>query len=623
MNQPPYGGGPYGAPPGAYGGTPSQYGSPPTQYGTPATQYGAPPQGQYGVPPGPPAQKKSMLPLIIGGGVLAIVLIGGVIGGVIFLKSRGGAVALPVDAKLLPTNTSEISTTVIESTRETDAKVKRAYVASELGAELCKPGVFNPARRIESIGSGTTKSAKEFFFTKKNIDDIRVLLDCGSVLGESLESPYQALIVVEGVDGKRNQRIGVGHFNVAEMPKKQGYTPFSYKGMPGYCRTTGDDRGSFGLPAPANGVCDDNTFGAFAQNTTWFLGSKDALETMATSVKNPKEELNARLGALKDAAGETQGLPAVRITATPKSSKDFFQSPCMFGATNSAAGFTAFLDGCFSSQGQDKTLESIDAKIKAAAFETDNDPVKAGFFAGNLVFVARDEDSAKSVENDVKDVVSEWKSHLADNESKLTVQSQELAFSGRQKKFAGIVDTYLKALKNSKITRKGRTVRVSYKEPLSKADLVAANEADASSLDKKQATADILDAIQAKKPVPVGPLGKLVGPAWATFLTGPAPAEAPPVVKAPMTAADCRTLQARIAPFKSENFFTTDARLMFFSHKFANCSVRPPEVDPLQRGCLATFKTASEYGKCASADLGATVPLGQPPEADFGDRRKK
>jgi len=543
--------------------------------------------------------------------------------GFFVLRGRGKAVALPVDVNILPTNTSEISTQVLESTREPDEKVKRVYVAAELGAELCKVGSSNPARRIESVGGGSTKSAKELFFQKKNIDDMRAIMDCGSVLGESLESPYQAVITVEGVDGKRNQRIGVGHFNVDQLPKKSGYTAFNYKGVPGFCRTQGEDRGSFGLPAPPAGTCDDRSFGGFAQGTTWFLGDKEALETMATSVKKPKEDLNARLSALKDAAAETQGLPVVRLTAQPKSSRDFFTSPCMFGAGNSAAGFSAFLDGCFPQKGQEKLLEQIDSKIKAAAFETDGDPAKAGSFQGNVIFVARDDDAAKVVEADVKDMVSEWRNHLETNEAKLTIQSNELATSGRQKKFAGIVDTYLKALKGSKVTRKGRTIRVSYKEPLSKADLVAVEEADKASADKKVATADILDAIQAKKPIPQGALAKLVGPQWATFLTGPPPIETAPVVKVAMSTDDCKKLQARIAPFNTSNFFTTDAKLMFFSHKFATCGIKNPEVDPLQAGCLASFKTASEYARCASADLGATVPAGQPREEDFGDRRKK
>ena len=607
---------PYGAPPGPYGAPPthSQYPAPPSQYGAPPSQYGAPPGG-------PP--KKSPLIFILGGAGAFVLVLLIAVGAFFLLRGRSKAVALPVDVKLLPSNTTEISTQVIESTREPDEKVKRAYVAAELGAELCKVGSSNPARRIEGIGSGSTKSAKELFFQKKNIEDVRAIMDCGSVLGESLESPYQAVITLEGQDGKRSQRVGVGHFNVGELPRKSGYTPFTFKGIPGFCRTQGDDRGSFGLPAPPAGTCDDNSFGAFAQGTTWFLGNKEALETMASAVKKPKDELPARLAALKDAAAETQGFPNVRLTAQPKSSREFFQAPCVFGAAQSAAGFSQFVEECFSSKGQEKLLEQIDSKIKAAAFETDGDPVKAAAFEGSIIFVARDDEAAKGVETDVKEVVSEWKNHLEENEAKLILQSNEFASSARTKKFATLVDNYVKALKGAKVTRTGRTIRVSYKEPLSKSDLVAIEEADKSATDKKVATAAILDAIQAKAKIPQASLATLVGPAWAAFLLGPAPAEVPVVVKTPMSTGDCQKLQSRIAPFNVNNFFTTDARLMFFSHKFATCGVRNPETDPLQAGCLATFKTASEYARCSSPDLGATVPLGQPPEADFGDRRKK
>lgn len=575
------------------------------------------------MPQGPPVKKRSPLPFILGGAFGFLVLVAAGAFGFFFLKGRSKAVALPIEAKLLPSNTSEISTQVIESTRETDPRVKRVYLAAELGTEMCKPGSSNPARRIEGMGSGSSKSAKEFFFDAKNLDDVRSVLDCGSVLEESLESPFRAVITLEDPDGKRSQRIGVGHFKVAELPKKNGYTAFSFKGLPGYCRTIGDDRGTFGAPAPAAGVCDDSSFGAFAQGTTWFLGNKTALETMASSVKNPKEDLNARLEAIKDAAAETEGLAVTRLTAQPKSSREFFVAPCLFGASNSSAGFTAFIDGCFPGKGVEKLLEQVDSKLKAAAFETDGDPAKAGALQGNVIFVARDDSAAKAVEVDVNEIVSEWKSHLEQNEAKLTIQSNEATASARQKKFAGLVDNYIKALRGSKVTRKGRTIRIAYKEVLSKADLVAMEEADKVSADKKVATAEILEAIKAKKAIPQPALAKLVGPAWATFLAAPAPVEQPPSAKVAMSVVDCKKLQSRLAPFSVASFPTTNARVMFLGHKFAKCGVRSPELDDVQRACIAAFKTPAEYAQCASPDVGATVPHGQPAEEEFGERKKK
>lgn len=603
-------------------------------YGSPLGPVSGQPYGAHGsVPPyaiptpgpNPGRPQRSALPFIVGGAGAFLVLLAAAGGGVALWTMRSKSVALPVDAKMLPSQTSGISTQLIEATREPDERVKRAYVAAELGAEVCRPGLQNPARRIEGLGGGSTRAAKDLFFQKRSIDEMRALLECGSVLEGSLESPYQAVITVDN-DLKRPQHIAVGHFSITDLPRKSGFTPFSYRGIDGFCRTQGEDRsaGLFGaITTSPPGTCDETSFGGFAQGTTWFLGDRAALETMAGSVKNPKEDLNARLAALKDASSATQGLPVVRIQAQPKSSREFFVAPCMFGASHSAVPFMQFLEGCFPSKGQERALEAIDAKIKAAAYETDGDLPKAKAFQGNIVFVARDDQSAREVERGVKDVVADWRVHVEENDDKLIVQSREFATTAGQKKFAAIADDYFNALKGAKVTRKGRTVRVAFREALSKEDLVAFEDADRTTAEKRRATAEILDAIQAKKPVPQLALAKLVGPQWAAFLTGPAPVEAPPSLRAPMSADECRKLQARVASFSPSSFFSTDARLMFFSHKFASCAVRPPEVDDAQRACLAAFKTADEYARCAAADLGATIPRGQPPESEFGDRRAK
>jgi hypothetical protein len=579
-----------------------------TQPGFPAYGSVPPPYAMVGsIPPNPHRPQRSPLPFILGGaGAFLFLVAAG--GGVAVWSLRSKSVALPVDAKMLPAQTSGVSTQLIEATRETDEHVKRAYVAAELGAEVCRPGQQNPARRIEGIGGGS----------------MRALLECGAVLEGSLESPYQAVISVDS-DKKGLQHVAVGHFSIKDLPRKSGFTPFSYRGVAGFCRTQGDDRGAglFGTVATSPpGTCDETSFGGFAQGSTWFLGNRAALETMAGSIKNPKEDLNVRIAALKDASSATQGLPVVRIQAQPKSSREFFVAPCLFGASHSAVPFTQFMEGCFPSVGQERALEAIDAKIKAAAYETDGDLAKAKAFQGNIVFVARDDESAISVERDVKDVVADWRIHVEDNDDKLIVQSNEFAVTAGQKKFAAVADEYFKALKGAKVSRKGRTVRIAFKEALSKADLAALDEAERSTVEKRQATADILDAIQAKKPVPQPALAKLVGGPWATFLTGPAPFEPPPSVRTPMSGDECRKLQARVSGFSTSSFFSTDARLMFFSHKFANCATRPPEVDSSQRACLASFKTADEYARCAASDLGATIPPGQPPEALFGERRR-
>lgn len=579
-----------------------------------------PPTASPSIPPSPKKPPRSPLPLVLGlgGGAVALLVVVGV--GVGFYMSRSKSVALPVDAKLLPGQTTEVATQLIEATREPDERVKRAYLAAELGAELCRTGASDPARRLESIGLYGSRAAKSFFFDKKQLEDTASLLDCGALLGASLQSPYEAVISLEAEENKPPQRIAVGHFTFTELPSKYGFARQNFAGIDGFCRTQVEDRGArIGDNVTVSGRCDDRSHGAFAQGTTWFLGEKASVETMAAAVKRPKDELNSRISALNEAASQTEGLPVVRLRANPKSSREFFASPCQFGAYHSAAPFKDFTEGCFPGKDIDRLLEGIDAKIKAAAFEMDGDPQKAAAIHGNIVFVARDNDGAKKVERDVKEVVSEWKSHLDTHEAKLVNQSRELARTSRHKKFAAFSDKYFTALKNAKVTRSGRSIRVSFSEKLGKEDILALEDADRTTVDKRRAVAEVLEAVQARKNVPEAPLAKLVGPAWAKFLAGPAPA-AP--IKAPMAADDCRALQARLATMNLGDLPTTEAKSMFITQRYAPCATRAPEITAPQRTCLLNFKNAAEYARCAPNLDGSFPNPNEPAEALFGDERR-
>lgn len=607
----------------------TQYGQPPgygppsagqTQYGAPLSQgYGAPPYGAVSgpvIPPAPPTKKKPPVLLFVGIGV-GVLFLGGIGAGVAVWKMRQKPVALPVEARMLPPTTLEIGTQLIEATREKDERVREAYLAAELGSEMCRMGARNPAEQLEALPNATPREAKELFFDKRKIEDIRSLLECGDILAESLDSPYQTGLSYEE-DEKTKHKVAVGHFRLTELPAKYGFTRYSYNGLPGFCRTQEEDPdakpGDF-IENKGN-ECREKTPGAFAHGTTWFLGSRVALEGMARSVKRPKEELNARLSALQDAAKETEGLPVVRISAAPKSSKDFFTAPCWVGAVHSAAGLLEFMDGCFPAKQVERQLEEIDSKIKAAAFETDGDPQKAGAFHGNIIFVARDKDAAKDVEKDVNEVVSDWKAHVDDNEAKLINKSQQNAYSARTRKFAAVADTYFKALKNMKVKRDGRTIRISFREELSAADQEGLEDADRKTVANRQAVAEILFAIQTNKPIPEAPLAKLVGPSWAKYLTNPKASRAA-LEKHPLPTDECKTLAKRLAPFDSGDFTSSEAKIAFLQHRYASCNTRPPEVDDVQRSCLLTFKTAGDYERCIEP-----TSLGEPPASEYGDKRK-
>ncbi len=578
----------------------------PSYYPTQPSPSYAPVSGPS-IPPNPHRPQRSNLGLILGIAGGAFVLFGAVagIGTWAYLKKQKPA-ALPVEASLLPPETNEIATQLIEATRETDEGVRRAYLAAELGSEMCRPGAMNPAHRLEELGSRTPRDAKDFFFDAKKREETTRLLECGAVLGGTLESPYQAAISFDDELGKK-QRVGVGHFSLAGVPNGQGFTPYAFRGMSGFCRAGERDIS-----------CDESDYGAFKHESAWFFGTRAGLEAFAPSVRRPKEKLGIRVEAIREAAAQTEGLPVMRIQANPKSSKDFFMTPCLYGAVQSAAGLSKFLEGCFPGKTLDRTLEEIDSKIKAAAFEMDGDHQKAKAFHGNIVFVAKDERAAKDVERDIKDVVGEWSAHVDANEAKLIVDSRELAVTSRQKKFGAVADAYFAALKKAKVSRSGRSVRVSFLEKISADDLAALEEADRTTRAKRVATASVIDALKARKPIPEASLGVLVGPAWAKYLASPDNAARG---RTPLEEAECKKLQQRVAWFSlSDKAFAgnPEARTMLLSHKFASCSTRPPEVEDAQRACLASFKTAAEYAMCAGSST-----TGEPPESDYGDRAKR
>src|SRR5690606_37923550 len=103
------------------------------------------------------------------------------------------------------------------------------------------------------------------------------------------------------------------------------------------------------------------------------------------------------------------------------------------------------------------------------------------------------------------------------------------------------------------------SVRVSFDEKISEEDLAALDDADRTTKAKRIATASILDAIRARKPVPEAPLAVLVGPAWAKYLASPENAAR---ARAPMCEIECRRVQQRVSWFSlnDKHLSTPEAR---------------------------------------------------------------
>ncbi len=541
---------------------------------------------------------------MIGITVGLLLIAGGIVGGVSMMGKKK-RVVLPVDAKLMPGGTTEIATQLIESTREPDERIKNAYLAAELGSEMCRPGGRNYASFFERLGSLTPQSAREFFFDKKAITDAQDVLACGALLGGSLASPYQTVLVFDD-DGKK-RRVGIAQEKLTGLPDSIGFSKEKFSSSNGYCRSV-DSAGK-------NVDCKGDSHAMFIKEPNWFMGTRDALESMALAIEHPKEELTATVSAIRDAAAELDGLPIVRLQAEPKSAKEFFMMPCTFGSLHSSAPMKEFNEGCFP-KGIDKEIESLDAKLRAAGYELDGDYAKAGAIHGSLVFVFRNPDSAKDSEKTVKGIVDEWKSHLEENAKKLTRSSRESPYDARTKRFAAIVDNYFDALKAMKITRNGRAIRIAFSSLISAEDKTALEEAEKSTVDKRRASSEIVDAIREKKAVPVKSLAKLVGEPWAKYLAAPPPEGN--AARVALTLEQCLDAVKRTTPMKITEFTTPEARSFYFQLRFAQCPKTPPQVLGWQRDCIGRAKKAADLQVCS-----AMKPTNEPADAEYGDRGMK
>jgi hypothetical protein len=607
---------------------------------------------------GPP--KKSNLGLILGLGagvlLLGIVLVVG-----IWAYSHMRRGSLPLEASKLPTETREIGTRAIPAARESNDKIKKIFLASELSGMYCS-GRHDPASRLESITVWGSKTAKEFF-EPTNLDNVRGELECGTQLATTLDDPHESYLAFDDPDTKSASSSGpgklhvtIGHFKMKAPPASEGFTSVSFGSLAGFCQTTVPTYASsgFGLtpptpgtppPTPTTKSCDDKSQAAFAVNNTWFFGNKSALDELSKGIAVPKTTLGTRVAALQDAFNETSNLTQVGLEAEPKSSKEYLEYPCRFaaselgihwsssssttgtGSLGSTTGTTAsdsgaiksrddFMQACFPGKQDSKLIEEIDAKLRAIGFETDPDYVTSGAVAGNLILVTRDAESAKDAQRAINELVSDWKAQIELNAPKLIKAGKDQASTLAERKFAAVADTYFQALSLMKVSTSGRTVKISFKAAFTKEDQQELKDEDSSSNDKRVPVAEILEAIRDKKPIPQASLAKLVGASWAAYLVLPPLPPTPPSVKVKLTTEECSSIKTRLMKVQLSDLpITGDSHTAYFEQRYASCDYRPPEVSSSQKPCLATFTTAAEYAACTGGD--ASDPR-QPPESEFG-----
>jgi hypothetical protein len=424
-------------------------------------------------------------------------------------KKENAPWKLPVDAKQLPPTASLLEAEVVEGMRETDPKVKQAYTAAELGAEVCREGMVDPAHQLELMTIFGPSAARSFF-KQANIDQVQSALECGGVLAQNLDGQFQTAIGFIDDSGQKAE-VDVLTMKAAELPAKYGLTKRAFGTLDGYCRTSDPSKPN------VTTECTATSEAALKQGNTWFLGKRGELDGIAHTIANPKTDLSTQVAALNDAANEIEGLSSMRIEAQLTTAKPFLSAPCTWGAFQSGGSLNDFVQGCFPAS-DDKIIQEIDSKLRAAAFEIEPDVLKAGAVHGSIVLVARDDDAAKVVEKDAADLATDWKSQLENNEAKLVKLSKTTPTSLRQKSWAIVVDNFIRAIQKTKVTRSGRTVKMTFAETLVDEDRRDLEEAKKETLDRRVAVADVLTAIEGKKPIPVESLTKLVGGPWAQYL---------------------------------------------------------------------------------------------------------
>ena len=512
---------------------------------------------------------------------------------------------LPVDAKQLPGTTDVIEAEVIDGTREADPHVRQIYTSAELGSEICRVGAQDPARQLEVMSVLGSSSAKQFF-KQASLDQVQSLMECGTLLTTNLDQPYQTAINFTD-DTSLKQSVGILKLKVEDFPPKYGLTKHAFSGMDGLCRTSDPSK-----PNAPTMDCTATSEAALHQGSSWFLGKRGALDSIAHTISSPKSELTTQVSALNDAAAQIEGLSSTRIQAQLTTAKPFLQAPCEWGGFQSSGSLSDFVQSCFPTS-DDKVIQDIDAKLRAAAFEIEPDVVKEGAVHGNIVLIARDDDAAKEVQKDATDLAADWKSQMQNNEAKQIKQAKTNPTSLRQKSWAIIVDNFQRAIENMKVTRSGRAVKLAFNEKLGDDDKKDLDAATKETMDKRSAVADVLDAIQSRKALPADALTKLVGGPWATYFVQASTFD--PSTKAPMTSSECATAKKSAAKLKAHDMANQQGTWLLGQIQGANCKAPPTFAAATHTCVVAGFATAADLSKCAAP--------AEPPESEFGDHAAK
>ena len=425
-------------------------------------------------------------PLLLGIGIGAPVLIGGVVVLLLLLLSGSDQGAIPLDPHKLPPNTVSVSTRQITSAEMPDPQVRALSKAAALGQLLCDPEQGNPwyAFRFSSMASIAEKLEDE---RRKKLAE---MLRCGAQMSSQLESDLAGRIAFK-YDDKRHRISFLSMSSVVLTAK--GWLKHTFAGLPGHCWGGKKEE------------CTDKSSSMVVHDGLLYWGRRASLEQLARQLVKPSEELTSGVEALAIAASHVTGLTERVLTANPKSLKSALMGFCRFG--RSLSSWQLKKDICFP-DGLDKRLEVYDSLLRAASFDQPATMVGAEQMRLGLTLVARDAEAAERLAKGLREFMRDWRAHIANNEGKFNKTVAKEPKTQREKLYKALVSAYLRGMNRIEVESDGRSVYLTIEEDLTEAERREAREAVVEAKEDRQIAA-VLMAIRDGKAPPTKIIAKM------------------------------------------------------------------------------------------------------------------
>lgn len=304
------------------------------------------------------------------------------------------------------------------------------------------------------------------------------------------------------------------------------HEPLTLAGTKAYCLSTSSSEDTT-QPCESDG-----SSVALHVDAGWLVGQRAAVEALARSATNPSAPSTA-VEHILAGFDAVSGLPNARSSLLAESElgstlqvRIALTSPCR------AVGVDC--NDFLPKAAVDAIATHVKAVSSARAAERDDKR-----FAVLIAFTSRDEDQAKSVERDLKDVVTTLRDKVGDNEAKLRKELQTSETSPSVRRHRAELDTFFAAFKNVKVERHGNVTSFAVEQPLGSAQQAEFREATAkeASDPKRTATLDIVAAAIDDKAPPQAALESLVGKPMADYILIP---------REKLDEAACKTLKSGV-----------------------------------------------------------------------------